>query len=191
VDRSPQPKYPYRFIQADAVELLWTRATWIRSTFDLVHASPPCQHDSDCQVIQGREHPDLIGPTREALEALGLPYVIENVGGAVDKLRDPVMLCGRTMFGLERTYRHRYFELGGWKAEQPEHSEHDIAQTKMGRAPRPGEAIQAVGNFSGVSLVRSEWDVPWMNREGIREAIPPAYTRWVGEQFKAWKENQK
>lgn len=190
VDLEPQPRYPFGFLQRDAVELLWTRPTWIRSTFDLVHASPPCQHDSNCQVIQGREHPDLIGPTRDALDAIGLPYVIENVGGATAKLRDPLMLCGRTMFGMERTYRHRFFELGGWTAQQPQHGWHDIPQAKMGRPPRDGEAIQAVGNFSGVSLVRGEWGVPWMNRDGIREAIPPAYTRWIGDQFTAWKEQQ-
>ena len=55
----------------------------------------------------------------------------------------------------------------------------------MGRAPGDGERIQAVGNFSGVGLVREDWDVPWMNRDGIREAIPPAYTEWIGRQFLA------
>ena len=96
----------------------------------------------------GREHPDLIDPTREALQATGRPYIIENVGGALPKLRDPVMLCG-AMFGL-RTYRHRHFEAGGgFSFQAPEHPEHTARQAKMGRAPQPGEFIHAVGHFSG------------------------------------------
>jgi DNA (cytosine-5)-methyltransferase 1 len=178
VDISPQPRYPYPFTQADAISYVLDMVLEV----DFVHASPPCQFDSDCQRIQGNEHPDLIGPTREALDLTGLPYVIENVSGAVPKLRDPVMLCG-AMFGL-RTYRHRYFETGGgFSFRAPEHPEHTARQAKMGRAPRPGEFIQAVGNFSGVSRVREDWGVPWMNRDGIREAIPPAYTEYIGRQF--------
>lgn len=187
VDIDPQPRFPYPFTQADAVEYIWSRTDEIRAGFDFIHASPPCQHDSDCQRIQGRAHPDLIAPTREALEATGLPYVIENVGGAVAKLRNPVELCG-LMFGL-RTYRHRYFEAGGWELTAPVHPQHTARQTKMGRAPKPGEFIHAVGNFSGVEIVRQDWGVPWMNRDGIREAIPPAYTQWVGHQFTEWSKD--
>jgi DNA (cytosine-5)-methyltransferase 1 len=55
----------------------------------------------------------------------------------------------------------------------------------MGRAPKDGEVVQAIGNFSGVGIVRAEWDVPWMNRDGIREAVPPAYGQYVGRQFLA------
>lgn len=178
VDLSPQPRYPYSFIQADAVQFVRERG----AEFDFIHASPPCQFDSDCQRIMGREHPDLISPTREALESTCLPYVIENVGGAAPKLNTPFMLCG-SMFSMGLTYRHRWFETGGWTVQAPEHPEHDGPQTKMGRAPKPGERIQAVGNFSGVSRVRDEWGVSWMNRDGIREAIPPAYTQWIGTQF--------
>lgn len=177
VDLVHQPRFPFAFIQADAIEYIREHG----HEYDLIHASPPCQHDSDCQRIMGNDHPDLIGPTREALELTGLPYVIENVGGAVPKLKNPVELCG-AMFALE-TYRHRYFEVSGFTLTAPEHPEHTARQVKMGRAPRPGEFIQAVGNFSGVSRVREDWGVPWMNRDGIREAIPPAYTEYIGRQF--------
>jgi DNA (cytosine-5)-methyltransferase 1 len=187
VDIDPQPRFPYPFTQADAVEYVRSRLDEIRAEFGFIHASPPCQHDSDCQRIQGRAHPDLIGPTREVLEATGLPYVIENVGGAVAKLRNPVELCG-SMFGL-RTYRHRYFEAGGWTLTAPEHPQHTARQTKMGRAPKHGEFIHAVGNFSGVETVRQDWGVPWMNRDGIREAIPPAYTKWIGDRFTEWSKS--
>lgn len=185
VDQDEQPRYPFTFVQSDALEYL-TRLirTGLIHRFALVHASPPCQLDSDCQRIQDNDHPDLIAPTRMLLEYAGIPYVIENVGGAVPKLRDPVRLCG-AMFGLTRTYRHRYFEMGGWMLEQPPHPEHTAPQVKMGRMPGPGEAVQAIGNFAGVGIVRDEWRVPWMNRDGIREAIPPAYTEWIGNRFLA------
>lgn len=185
VDKDRQPRYPFTFVQSDALEYLaWLIRTGLIHRFALVHASPPCQLDSDCQRIQDNDHPDLIGPTRMLLEYAGVPYVIENVGGAVPKLRDPVELCG-TMFGMGRTYRHRYFETGGWTLEQPPHPEHTAPQVKMGRAPRDGEVIQAIGHFSGVGIVRDEWSVPWMDRDGIREAIPPAYTEWIGRRFLA------
>mgnify|MGYP001616194455 CR=1 FL=1 len=153
--------------------------------FAFIHASPPCQHDSDCQRIQGLEHPDLIGPTREALESTGRPWVIENVGGAAAKLRNPVELCG-AMFGLH-TYRHRYFETGGgFTFTAPEHPQHTQLTVKMGRPLKPGDWYHAVGNFSNVPYVREDLGGGWMTRDGIRECIPPAYTRYIGEQLTEW-----
>ncbi|MEV6807321.1 SAM-dependent methyltransferase [Streptomyces sp. NPDC051132] len=175
VEIAPQPRYPYRFVQADAIAYVLEYG----AEFDFVHASPPCQHDSDCQRIQGREHPDLIAPTRAALEMTGRPWGMENVGGAVPKLRGPVMLCGQ-MFGLAN-YRHRFFETGGgFTLLQPAHPAHLVPQAKMGRPVPPGHYGQFVGNFSGVGLARRVLGVPWMNRDGIRECIPPAYTRFIG-----------
>lgn len=183
VDKDQQPRYfGAAFHCADAISFVLERLAWIRETFAFIHASPPCQHDSDCQRIQGNEHPDLIAPTREALELTGLPYVIENVGGAEAKLRDPVMLCG-AMFGL-RTYRHRFFEAGGgFSFEAPRHPLHTVPTVKMGRPLKEGDFYHAVGNFSNVPYVRRDMGVPWMTREGIRECIPPAYTECIGRQF--------
>lgn len=181
VDKDPQPRYPYRFMQSDAVEFLVRYRDWIADCIDLVHASPPCQFDSTCQRIMDNNHPDLIGPTRDALRATGVPYVIENVGGAVPKLLDPVMLCGE-MFGIE-TYRHRFFEASGFTLTEPEHPRHVAPQTKMGRRIEPGHYGQFIGNFSGVAHAREVLGTPWMNRDGMRECIPPVYTRWVGERF--------
>lgn len=182
VDKDPQPKFPYTFIQSDAITFMVEHMEWIRQNVTFVHASPPCQLDSKCQRIRDREHPDLIGPTREVLDELGLPYVIENVGDAVPKLKNPVELCG-LMFGMKRTYRHRYFEAGGWTLAQPPHREHPMGQVKLGRRAQEGQPIQAIGNFSGVGIIRDEWEVPWMNRDGIREAIPPAYAEFIGRRF--------
>ncbi|WP_407110916.1 SAM-dependent methyltransferase [Streptomyces sp. DSM 116494] len=175
VDISPQPRYPYRFVQADAIAFVREHG----AAFDFIHASPPCQHDSECQRLRGNTHPDLIAPTRSALESTGRPWVIENVGGAVPKLHRPVMLCG-PMFGLA-TYRHRFFETGGgFQTEQPSHPAHLVPQAKMGRPVPPGHYGQFVGNFSGVDLARKVLGVPWMNRDGIRECIPPAYAQHIG-----------
>lgn len=180
VDLDPQPRYPFPFIQGDAVAYIAEHGT----EFGFVHASPPCQRYSKAQRIQGREHPDLIAPTREALESTGRPWVIENVEDARAELRNPLVLCG-TSFGL-RTYRHRYFEAGGgFRADEPRHRDHEALNTKMGRPIAAGTFYHAVGNFSGVALARDDMQVPWMNRDGIRECIPPAYARWVGEQYLA------
>ncbi|MFE2584935.1 SAM-dependent methyltransferase [Streptomyces sp. NPDC059378] len=175
VDIAPQPRYPYRFVQADAIAFVLEHG----AEFDFIHGSPPCQFDSDCQRIQGNTHPDLIEPTRAALEATGRPWVIENVRGAVPKLRRPVMLCGQT-FGLAN-YRHRFFEPGGgFTLAQPGHPAHLMPQAKMGRPVPPGHYGQFVGNFSGVPLARQVLGVAWMNRDGIRECIPPAYAEHIG-----------
>ncbi|MEU3185922.1 SAM-dependent methyltransferase [Streptomyces sp. NPDC006923] len=175
VDKDPQPRYPFRLVQADAIAFVLAHG----SEFDFIHASPPCQHDTACQRIQGNIHPDLIHPTRTALETTGRPWVMENVGGAAPKLNAPVMLCG-PMFRLA-TYRHRFFETGGgFTLAQPDHLEHIVPQAKMGRPVPPGHYGQFVGNFSGVDLARRVMGVPWMNRDGIRECIPPAYAEHIG-----------
>jgi DNA (cytosine-5)-methyltransferase 1 len=191
IDIKPQPRYPFVFGRADVLSVLddlirgvpvvfGSHGAIHRSMIAAVHASPPCQHDSDCQRIQGNDHPDLIAATRDRLLELGVPYVIENVRGAVPKLIDPVMICG-PMVGVEM-YRHRYFETN-WPLEQLAHPPHVHPQVKMGRSPNLGEYIQAVGNFSGVQQAREVMGMPWANREGLREAIPPAYTSHVGRRL--------
>ncbi|MFG3166484.1 SAM-dependent methyltransferase [Streptomyces sp. NPDC048200] len=183
IDKDPQPRYPYAFVQADAIAYVLAHGP----EFDFIHASPPCQHDSECQRIQGNTHPDLIAPTRTALERTGRPWVMENVRGAAAKLRAPVMLCA-TMFGLDN-YRHRFFETGGgFTLQQLSHAVHTVPQAKLGRPVPAGHYGQFVGNFSGVDLARRVLGVPWMNRDGIRECIPPAYTEWIAERFLALDE---
>ncbi|WP_030149523.1 hypothetical protein, partial [Mycetocola saprophilus] len=119
--------------------------------------------------------PDFIDATRAAFELIGKPWVIENVPGA--PLHDPVELCG-AMFGLG-TYRHRLFE-SNIDLTAPEHPEHVAKVTKMGRPPVAGEFMHVVGNFSGVAEARAAMGIDWMTRDGLREAIPPAYSEWVG-----------
>lgn len=168
IDIVPQPNYPFPFIRADAI-------TTLPAGFDFVWASPPCQAHTLAQRIRGREHPDLIAPTRAMLRKAGIPYCIENVVGA--PLESPIMLCG-SMFGLQ-TYRHRLFECS-FPIEAPDHPEHTAPITKMGRPPRQGEMMHIVGNFSGVDHARFIMGTQWMNRDGLREAIPPLFAKFVG-----------
>lgn len=109
IDNRPQPRYPFRFIQGDALN------PPVRlGDFDLVWASPPCQaHSSMRTMPNAKKHADLIPTTREMLKGSALQWVIENVMGA--PLVFPLMLCG-TMFGLgtkdgtAELRRHRIFE---------------------------------------------------------------------------------
>lgn len=181
VDLYPQPRYPHRFIQGDAV-------TFIRDhghEFAAIHVSPPCQRRTKAQRIRGNEHPALIAPTRVALQSTGRPWVIENVppeGADDDPLINPITLCG-AMFGLH-TYRHRQFESSHLIVPPP-HPRHIAVTVKMGRPLRSGDWYHAVGNFSNVPYVRADLDVPWMSRDGIRECIPPAYAERVGRALMA------
>lgn len=188
VDIVDQPNYRkagFSFVQADALEYVQRNRSFILHNFVAAHAAPPCQGYSECQRIMQREHPMLIAPVRTALEALGLPYIIENVEGARSELRSPVTLCG-AMFPRLHTYRHRLFETGnGFVLPQPTEPEHLWRTVKMGRPFGPGEFYHAVGNFSGVGKVKKEWGVPWANRDGIREGIPPHYSEWIGRHLLA------
>lgn len=174
VDIDPQLRYPFEFHQLDALKFLLEH----HHEFDAFHASPPCQAFTNAQRIQGNDHPDFVKSIRAAFDLIGKPYVIENVEGA--PLRAPVVLCG-AMFGL-RTYRHRLFE-SNMPIEAPAHPEHVARNTKMGRRVQPGEFMHVVGNFSGVELAREVMGMPWATRDGLREAIPPAYAEHIGRQL--------
>lgn len=174
VDIDHQPKYPFRFVKADAVAYLLEHG----HEYDVIAGSPPCQAHTNAWKIRGREHPDLIPAMREAMIASGKPYVIENVGGA--PLKDPIELCG-AMFGLH-TYRHRIFE-SNIDISAPAHPPHQAKTIKMGRPLKDGEWYHAVGNFSNVTYIRRDLDLPWMNRDGLRESIPPIYAEHIGRQL--------
>lgn len=177
VDVRPQPHYPFEFHQEDALDVLTPgSAWWPIDHFDAIHASPPCQAFSNAQRIRGNKHPDLLTPVRELLCKTFLPYVIENVVGA--PMRDPVILCG-AMFPPLKVYRHRLFETN-WDLPQPDHPEHVVPLTKMGRRPVPGTFMHVVGKFSGADYAREAMGMPWATVHGLREAIPPAYTEYVG-----------
>lgn len=169
VDINTQPHYPFDFILGDAMSVKL-------EGYDLIWASPPCQAFTLAQRIRKREHPDLIAPVRKMLKETGTHYVIENVEGA--PLKNPVTLCGAMFPGL-RVYRHRLFEASFYIPE-PQHPEHAAKLRKMGRRVQEGEFMHVVGNFSGVELAREAMGISWMKRDELREAIPPAYSEYVG-----------
>ena len=163
------------WIEYDAVEFIELYG----HLFDAISASPPCQDYSLTQRIVSNDFPRLIGPTREALELAGVPYIIENVVGAEAEMKDTIMLCGQD-FGLH-TYRHRLFEFGNWSGcFAPQHSEHKHPTVKMGRELKEGDFYHAVGNFQQVDYVRRDLNLPWMNRDGLRECAPRQYAQYIG-----------
>ena len=172
VDIEPQPHYPFSFVQADAIEYIKEHG----HKFDVIHASPPCQHYSGMQHIwkNTETHPDLIAETRKALQATGKPYVIENVAGAPLKAR--FMLCG-TMFGL-RIVRHRYFECPTLPfVLMPPCDHRDVYDPWHG----PGRTADKFRAAMGIDWAPMGGGA---NKNGsIDEAIPPAYTEWIGRQI--------
>jgi DNA (cytosine-5)-methyltransferase 1 len=176
VDKDPQPNYPFTFVRGDAIEFLKRNGR----NFDAIHASPPCQRYTTAQRLSGTRHEPLVLDTRKALQATGKPWVIENVEGA--PLRKPfITLCG-FMFNLD-VYRHRIFESNVHIEAPLFHPEHTWKQAKMGRPVGEREAIHVIGNFSDVKRARAAMGIDWMTRNELREAIPPAYTEYIGAQL--------
>jgi site-specific DNA-cytosine methylase len=182
VDHLLQPNYPFPFLRADALDFF----TRYGHRFDAVHTSPPCQFSSALTkgTNKGREYVDLIPSTRKALETLDVPWVIENVQGS--ELRRDLTLCGE-MFGLQ-VIRHRYFELGNWTTEKPEHVKHRgrVAGMRHGQwFTGPYFAVYGEGGGKGtVKQWQQAMGIDWTDvRVEIAEAIPPAYTEWIGTQL--------
>jgi DNA (cytosine-5)-methyltransferase 1 len=188
VDIEPQPRYPFEFHQADALEYVAEHG----HEFDVIHASPPCQKYTGMRNITlsrfgtAPDHPDLIDPTRRALEATGRAYVIENVQNS--PLKTQFILCGSAL-GLSHVARHRHFEsnillLGAPKCnhlrqaftigvygERPDGRRVSYRQYRLCRIANSLEEAQ---DLLGIN---------WMNWDEIKNAIPPAYTEWIGRRL--------
>lgn len=178
VDNRPQPRYPFPFIQADAMSLSFAR-------FALVWASPPCQRFSDLAKRNGNaeDWPDLIEPTRAKLIASKCLYTIENVEGA--PLRPTLTLCG-TMFPGLRVLRHRMFEAN-FPIIQPPHGKHPKVHTFDKRKSHFGKTDEAVdfvqvtgGGNCTLAAASSAMGIDWMTKAEINEAIPPDYAEYIG-----------
>jgi DNA (cytosine-5)-methyltransferase 1 len=182
VDVVPQPRYPFRFIEADALD-------YPLDGYAAVHASPPCQdHSALSPTNPGKRHGTgwMLAATIDRLIASGLPYVIENVPGA--DMPGAFTLCGRS-FGIAKLKRHRQFLTNVLMLVPP------CACT---RAVRP---IGVYGDLSkndrrittshdpyvrmraGVATARELLDCHWMDADGLTQAIPPVYTEFIGEQL--------
>ena len=181
MDIDPQPRYPFKFIQGDALTL----TPEFLSKFDAIHASPPCQSYSDLAKRNGNADawPRLVDPVRDMLVNSGLPYVIENVEGA--PLRNPVVLCG-TMFPGLRVLRHRLFETN-FHVVAPPHGKHPKVHTFDKRKSHYGKTndmidfVQVTGGGNcTIAAARDAMGIDWMTKGEINESIPPAYTKYIG-----------
>lgn len=186
IDIDPQPNFPFEFKQANALEL---PQRFLRS-FDVIHASPPCQSYSDLAKRNGNGHmwPRLIEPVREMLIKTGRPYVIENVEGA--PLIDPIVLCG-TMFPELRVLRHRLFE-SNVALKTPSHGKHPLVFTldkrkaHYGKLDQDTSFVQVTGGGNcSIKNAREALGINWMNKGELNESIPPAYTEYIGKQLRA------
>jgi DNA (cytosine-5)-methyltransferase 1 len=187
VDITLHPDYPLELIVADAMDVLADMD--FLAGFDAIHASPPCPHYSVATIATGTKanHPDLVPPVRELLRRSGLPYVIENVVGA--PLVDPVLICGRAL-GLDIS-RHRIFETntavlsagcacdGRPGVSIYGHSGEDRRRVDRIR-PNGRPQYAHVTKADAVALMGVEW---MTNRDDISDAIPPAYTEFIGSQL--------
>jgi DNA (cytosine-5)-methyltransferase 1 len=184
VDLYFQKRYPFEFIQGDAFEV----APKIWEAFDAIHASPPCLAYADEGHRYRTNHPDLIPQTREMLIEFGLPWVIENVDTA--PLRNPMMLCG-TMFPGVRVIRHRMFESSIYMEGPPHRGKHPpVFSYDKRRAPNGTNewddyvTVTGGGNC-GIDAARDAMGIRWATIRELNQAIPPAYTQYVGERLLA------
>lgn len=175
VDIKPQPRYPFEFHQADALEYVREHG----HEFDAIHASPPCQFGSTRTPATHRhKHRNLIPATRSALRLAAKPYVIENVAGSRFHLVEPLMLCG-SMFRLS-VWRHRYFEVvPALPVLLPPCSHH--YQPVAINGTRSVE--NAHGKNPSIESKRVAMGIDWMTHDEIDQAIPPAYTELIGLQL--------
>lgn len=201
IDITPQPHYPFQFATGDALQVLeWMRKDgkfrvrypsgreerW--GPFDAIHASPPCHYYSTGtrhRKNQGVVYPDLLPGAQQALDQLDIPYVIENVVGARSLLRNPVMLCGG-MFRLG-VRRHRLFEVHPLVGVPSHTCNLNSIDSDAVSVTRHGPPARWYRNNPGASFNIKRWhdamDIHWMPRFPLTQAIPPAYTEYIGRQL--------
>lgn len=193
VDIAPQSHHWDHACVVDALEVLDYLIGDPGDEYDVVHASPPCQAyttmSNRWRGAGGKadEHLALIDEVRERLIAYGRPYVIENVPGARPVMRSPFLLHGG-MFGL-RVFRPRLFEC---------------SELVFPPAPAlaPKDPVGVYGKLDGrrvwtrtdgseqraaatLEEAREAMGMPWADWHGCKEAIPPAYTEFIGGQLLA------
>lgn len=193
-----QKRYPFKSHRSDAIEFVKEHG----HEFDVIAASPPCQHASAGTRAQDRsQYPRLIEPTREALIATGKPYIIENVRGS--DLIDPIELCG-CMFDLVaidtdgillHLQRARRFESNmPLSAPRPcDHSDHEWVGGSYGGARRDkyeAKYERHGGYVPSIPVQRELLGIDWMTQKGMHQSIPPAYTEHLGRQVMAHLKEQ-
>lgn len=193
IDKDPQPRNPAdRFHQHDVMRL----GVAYFAGFDAIHASPPCQFGTALRHAPGtkKDHLNLIPPIRDMLKRSGRPYIIENVEAVREHLVDPIKLCG-SMFGLGsngyQLQRHRLFE-SNIAISAPCACQHRGPVIGVYGAHARCRAASAGGrgtrDFIGMdkpAMAREAMGMPWATMAEMSEAIPPAYTKHLGQQLAA------
>jgi DNA (cytosine-5)-methyltransferase 1 len=179
VDINPQPRYPFEHHVGDAIEFVRQHG----HEFDAIHASPPCQTFTAYRRKGhgvGDSYLNLIPETREALIDSGLPYIIENVPGA--PLIEPVTLCGSS-FGLD-VRRHRLFESNIPLMAPPCDHSWQTPRFKPATNRTNLRRTVEVGVWRiPLDVQQKAMGIDWMELRELSEAIPPAYTEWLGRQI--------
>lgn len=187
VDIEKQPRYPFPFIRCDVLDM----DPRFLATFDVIHASPPCQGFTTMRHAPGAKgHDNLIPATRALLQTSGRPYIIENVEPAAPHLINPMVLCG-TMFGLGaegcELRRHRLFETS-FKLFPPRNCRHSDApvigvyggHARKRSAKHGGRGTQDKWEGGHRGAAECAMQMPWATLNGMSEAIPPAYSEHIG-----------
>lgn len=197
VDFKPQPRYPFAFLQADVLSLDRRFLRW----FDFIHASPPCQFGTALRHAKNAksDHPNLIPPTRQMLQAAGKPYTIENVEAAAPHLVKPFILQGQ-MFGLHTRghqnqrfvmQRRRAFEAPWLTAALPPVDTYpeDVVvglyggHLRVRAASAGGRRTRDLEDYDRPAMAQKLMEIPFGTMSGMSQAIPPAYSRWIAQQF--------
>ena len=188
IDLSPQPNYPFEFHQFDALSFLDTGLFWL---FDAIHASPPCQFFTQMSARdRGKggvadSHADLLTPTLKRLAEIPLPWVVENVMGARRVGGHALTLHGG-MFGL-RVHRPRLFWTNQLLMQPTARKSPEIVGV-YGKRPdgrrlwgnHPTSTLRAA---KGLADAQDAMGMDWADWYGTKEAIPPAYTEFIGQQL--------
>jgi DNA (cytosine-5)-methyltransferase 1 len=178
IDVKHGKRYPFKYIRGDVRDYLNTE---FLSQFDVIHASPPCQTHSitkNLRIAQGKSTSkiDLIPETRDSLIRSGKPYIIENV--PLSPLIDPIQICG-SAFGL-KVRRHRLFESNlNFKGTQCNHTTRPVGVygSLNDEIPKGGKTAETI------EQARDAMGIEWMIWGELVEAIPPAYTHYIGNQI--------
>jgi len=177
VDIVRQKHYPYIHVVHEALDYLERHG----AEFDAIHASPPCQAFSSYRRRGqgvGDKAVNLIPGTREILKQLGKPYVIENVRGA--PLQSAVQLCGSS-FGLD-IRRHRLFETNWTLPELDcDHSWQTPRFPPAANRTNLRSTIEVGVRRIPLAVQREAMQIPWMSLHELSQAIPPAYTNYIGK----------
>jgi len=175
--------------------------TWPLEGFDAVHASPPCQFFTQMRAswrAQGVNdgYEDYLTPILARFRAASVDWVVENVVGAgrCDAFHPTLLLHG-AMFGL-RVDRARLFESNVLiLAPHQRRTEKPIGVYDSRPRGKTHHRTRLNGNGRGRSEMRiartleeaqDAMGMDWADWHGTKEAIPPAYTEFIGAQLLAF-----